>query len=56
MSDGSPVTHASRRAVHPGWLKATAGLGLAAILALVFWLYLDPHFVVDLAGRWWSCL
>jgi hypothetical protein len=32
-----------------------AGLAAAGVLATVFWAYLDPHTVVDLAGRLWSC-
>lgn len=31
--------------------------GLAAVaLALVFTWYLSPHFVVDMAARFWSCI
>lgn len=31
------------------------GLTLAAALASVFATYLNPHLVVDLANRVWSC-
>lgn len=31
--------------------------GLAAVaLALVFTWYLSPHFAVDMAARFWSCI
>lgn len=31
--------------------------GIAAVvLALVFTWYLSPHFVVDMAARFWSCI
>jgi hypothetical protein len=29
---------------------------LAAALAAVFWLYLQPGLIVDLAARIWSCV
>jgi hypothetical protein len=31
-------------------------LAAGAILIIVFDLYLNPHFVVDMAGRFWSCI
>ncbi|HSI57935.1 MAG TPA: hypothetical protein VLA16_10270 [Ideonella sp.] len=34
------------------WL---GGAAAAAVLALTFAAYLDPHTVVDLANRLWSC-
>ena len=37
------------------WRNGLAGLCAAAVLATVFWAYLDPHTVVDLANRLWSC-
>jgi hypothetical protein len=43
----------------PAWSKAWPWLlwGLAAVaLALVFTWYLSPHFVVDMAARFWSCI
>ena len=36
----------------PRWL---CGAAVAAVLAAVFAAYLDPHTVVDLATRVWSC-
>jgi len=33
-----------------GWLAA------ALALALVFSWYLSPHFIVEMAGRFWSCI
>ena len=36
----------------PWLLKAAA----AVVLALVFAWYLNPHFVVDMAARFWSCI
>jgi hypothetical protein len=40
----------SPRLLHwAGWAAALAAL------ALVFAAYLDPHFVVDMAGRVWAC-
>lgn len=36
-------------------LRLAAWLGAATILAAVFEAYLNPHTVVDLANRVWSC-
>lgn len=43
-------------ALRTAWLRR--GLWLLAFLALagVFCLYLNPHFMVDVAGRFWSCV
>lgn len=35
--------------------RAAIGAAAAAVLALVFAAYLNPHTVVDLAVRVWSC-
>ena len=43
---------ARRGRVTPWLLTALA----AAALALVFSWYLSPHFVVDMAARFWSCI
>lgn len=40
----------------PPWRKALIWLAVLAALALVFVAYLNPHTVVDLANRVWSCL
>jgi hypothetical protein len=37
------------------WRIGLAGGALAAVLAVVFAAYLDPHFVVDMANAVWSC-
>lgn len=37
------------------WVWLLRGLAVAA-LALVFALYMSPHFVVDMAARLWSCI
>lgn len=37
------------------WVRVTGMLSAAAVLALVFQAYLDPHFVVAMAGRFLSC-
>jgi hypothetical protein len=36
--------------------SALAWAGVAAALAAVFAAYLNPHLVLDLATRVWSCL
>lgn len=37
------------------WLRGLAWLGGMAALGTTFAAYLDPHTVVDLANRLWSC-
>jgi hypothetical protein len=37
------------------WRQALFWLAAAVVLALVFAAYLNPHTVVDLANRVWSC-
>lgn len=37
------------------WRKTLFWLAAAAVLALVFAAYLNPHTVVDMANRVWSC-
>jgi len=37
------------------WPWLLKGL-IAVALALVFAWYLSPHFVVDMAARFWSCI
>jgi hypothetical protein len=37
-------------------LRFAAWGGGAAVLALVFMAYLDPHTMVDLSNRVWSCI
>jgi hypothetical protein len=37
------------------WRSALAWVAAAAALAAVFAAYLDPHLMVDLANRVWSC-
>ncbi|MFT3856580.1 MAG: hypothetical protein QM742_03385 [Aquabacterium sp.] len=39
---------------HGRWLLGTLAAG--TVLAAVFWLYLQPGMVIDLATRVWSCL
>jgi hypothetical protein len=39
----------------PTVLKWVTWVGMAALLAVVFMAYLNPHTVVDLANRVWSC-
>ena len=39
----------------PTLRASLAGLAAAGVLAAVFWAYLDPHTVVDLGNRLWSC-
>lgn len=47
-----PHSQHPRHRVWPWLLR-----GLAAVmLALVFTWYLSPHFVVDMAARFWSCI
>ncbi len=51
----TPVTprHPAARQRIQRWLFK----GLAAVaLALVFAWYLSPHFAVDMAARFWSCI
>jgi uncharacterized membrane protein YraQ (UPF0718 family) len=38
-----------------GWRKAATYLVVGCVLAGVFMAYLNPHTVVDLANRVWSC-
>jgi hypothetical protein len=38
------------------WLRLLGWAGAAAVLALVFAAYLDPHTMVDLSNRVWSCI
>lgn len=38
------------------WLRRLGWAGAAAVLALVFAAYLDPHTMVDLSNRVWSCI
>ena len=38
------------------WPKRLAYLGAAIVLGCVFALYLQPGFIVDLAGRLWNCM
>ena len=38
------------------WKRAAAWGAAAAALLAVFAAYRDPHLVVDLANRLWSCL
>lgn len=40
---------------HP-WRRRLAWLAAAAVLTVVFLAYLNPHFAVDMAGRFWSCI
>jgi anti-sigma-K factor RskA len=37
------------------WRRIGVVLGAAALLALVFAAYRDPHLMVDLANRLWAC-
>ena len=37
------------------WRRMLAWTGAAALLALAFTAYLDPHTVMDLSNRVWSC-
>ncbi len=37
-------------------LRLLGWLGAAVALALVFGWYLSPHFIVEMAGRFWSCI
>jgi hypothetical protein len=46
------MNHLNRRIARH--LLAWALVALA--LALVFSWYLNPHFAVDMAGRFWSCI
>jgi hypothetical protein len=42
---------------HPKrWPRIVGGVGAATVLALVFMAYLDPHTMVDLSNRVWSCI
>jgi hypothetical protein len=43
-----------RNAASPAVRVAAWAAALCALM-LVFWAYLDPHLVVDLAGRLWAC-
>jgi hypothetical protein len=38
------------------WRRWAWRLAAGATLIIVFGLYLNPHFVVDMAGRFWSCI
>lgn len=49
-SDGMKGPAASR------WRRLAAWASAAAVLAAVFFSYRDPHLMVDLANRLWSCL
>lgn len=42
--------------MRPGLRHTTLALMAAAVLALAFFAYLRPAFVVDLASRFWMCL
>jgi len=35
--------------------RLAAALAVGVVLASVFWAYLDPHTVLDLSNRFWSC-
>lgn len=49
----APPRHPTPRQRIQRWLLK----GLAAVaLALVFSWYLSPHFAVDMAARFWSCI
>jgi hypothetical protein len=37
------------------WIRLGAWLAALALLAAVFAAYLNPHLMVDLANRVWSC-
>lgn len=42
---------------HPRrWLRIVGWAAATAVLALVFMAYLDPHTMVDLSNRVWSCI
>jgi hypothetical protein len=57
MNPNSPTPH--QHATAP-WRRrlghALCALGAALTLTLVFSLYERPGFIVDLAGRMWSCI
>jgi hypothetical protein len=38
------------------WKRTVAWAGAAVVLVMVFVAYRDPHLMVDLANRLWSCL
>ena len=40
---------------HPTSMRLAAWAAAVAVLLAVFAAYLDPHLVVDLAGRLWAC-
>jgi hypothetical protein len=40
---------------HPAWRRGLAAVLALAVLALVFMAYRDPHTVLGLAGRVWTC-
>jgi len=44
--------HRHRHQIWPWLLRSIA----VVALALVFAWYLSPHFVVDMAARFWSCI
>lgn len=48
----SPRRQAPRHRVWPWLLRGFA----VVVLALVFTWYLSPHFAVDMAARFWSCI
>ena len=37
------------------WVNTAAALAALALLAAVFAAYLDPHRMLELAGRVWAC-
>lgn len=52
MHPATPQQPALRQRIQRWLLR-----GLAAVaLALVFCWYLSPHFAVDMAARFWSCI
>lgn len=55
MHATSPTsTPTAPRLLH-GWRRALAWVAIAAVLAAVFALYLQPDFMVTLANQVWAC-
>lgn len=54
MHTSSTAPPDAPRLLH-GWRRALAWAAIAAVLAAVFALYLQPDFMVTLANQVWAC-
>ena len=48
-------TPASQRTAWPRWQRLALWALIALVLALVFGLYLQPEFMVNMADQVWAC-